>query len=75
MATYQQALVAANKAGSAHATDAGIMAQFCATTLQLLVGAAAPQLVWEGAQQREMTARELVQLATENPAAVHELMW
>lgn len=75
MSAYSAALAAANKIGSANATDAGVMAQFCATSLQLLVGAAAPQLVWEGAQKKGMTARDLVALATENPAAVHDLMW
>lgn len=73
--TYQEELKAANKVGSAKATDAGVMAQFCATSLQTLVGAAAPELVWEGAQKKGMTALELVTLATNKPAAVHELMW
>lgn len=73
--TYQEALAAANRVGSANATDAGVMAQFCATSLQLLVGAASPQLVWEGAQAKSMTALELCELATKNPAAVHDLMW
>lgn len=75
MSSYDDALAAANKAGSANATDEGAMAQFCATSLMTLVGAASPQLVWEGAQKKGMTAAELVKLATDKPAAVHDLMW
>lgn len=72
---YRNTLAAANKVGSANATDAGVMAQFCATSLQILCGAASPELVWEGAQKKGMTALELAELATGNPAAVHDLMW
>jgi len=75
MSDYQKALKAANKIGSSHATDAGVMAQFCATSLQILVGAAAPELVWAGAQKKGLTAIQLVKLATNNPNAVHDLMW
>jgi hypothetical protein len=75
MPSYHDALAAAKKVGSARATDVGLMAQLCATSLQLLVGAAAPELVWNGAQKKGMTARELLDLANSDPAAVHELMW
>lgn len=75
MSSYDDALAAANKVGAANATDEGVMAQFCATSLQTLVGAASPQLVWEGAQKKNMTAAELVKLANDDAAAVHELMW
>jgi len=75
MTSYRDALAAAKKAGSANAADEGVMAQFCATSLQTLVGAASPQLVWEGAQKKGMTARELAALANRNPNAVHDLMW
>lgn len=73
--SYQAALADANKVGAAHATDAGVMALYCATSLQILVGAASPQLVWEGAQKTGMTARELNALALKDPNAVHDLMW
>lgn len=73
--TYQAALAAAKKVGAANATDAGIMALFCESPLQMLVGAASPQLVWEGAQKQGMTARELNELALKDPNAVHDLMW
>jgi hypothetical protein len=75
MTSYEETLIAASKAGSSKASDAGVMAQFCATSLQLLVGAASPQLVWEGAQKKRMSASELVEMATRNPTAVHDLMW
>ena len=75
MSSYRAELKAANKVGAAHATDAGVMAQFCATSLQILVGAASPELVWEGAQKQGITALELVRMATENPTDVHDLMW
>jgi hypothetical protein len=73
--SYQAELAAANRIGSARATDAGVMAQFCATSLQLIVGAASPELVWIGAQKAGMTALELVTLANKKPLAVHDLMW
>ena len=72
---YQQTLSVARKAGAAQASDAGLMALFCDTSLQRLVGAASPELVWNGAQTTGMTALELATLATYNPAATHELMW
>ncbi|MFI5614721.1 hypothetical protein [Amycolatopsis sp. NPDC051903] len=75
MSNYSDALAAANKTGAANATDAGVMAQFCETSLQRLVGAASPQLVWEGAQKKGMTTAGLAQLANTDPSAVHELMW
>lgn len=75
MSPYQTALQAANRVGAAHATDTGTMAQYCATSLQLVVGAASPELVWNGAQKKKLTAVGLVELANTNPNAVHDLMW
>jgi hypothetical protein len=51
------------------------MALFCEYDVQIVVGAVAPKLVWEGAQRRGMTARELARLAGTDPIAVGELMW
>lgn len=73
--TYEKALAAARKVGNANADDAGAMALYCADILQLMVGAASPKLVWEGAQKAGMTHLELALLAQENPAKVHDLMW
>lgn len=75
MSAYTDALAAANQVGSANATDAGVMAQFCDSALQHLVGAASPELVWDGAQAKGMTALELHNLAATDPIAVHDLMW
>lgn len=73
--TYEAALTEANQVGSSHASDAGLMAQLCDSSLQLLVGAASPKLVWEGAQKKGMSAADLMALANSNPLAVHDLMW
>jgi hypothetical protein len=75
LATYQEVLAEADRVGAANASDAGVMAQFCERNLQLLVGAASPQLVWEGAQKKGMTALELAKLAAKDFGAVHDLMW
>lgn len=75
MTAYHAALAAANKAGAANASDTEVMALFCDTVLQQLVGAASPQLVWEGAQTKGMTALELHNLCHTDPNAVHDLMW
>jgi len=73
--SYRAALAAAKKVGPARATDAGVMALFCESALQILVGAASPQLVWEGAQKSGMTALQLHDVAASNPNVVHDLMW
>ena len=75
MSNYEATLAEARKAGASNATDAGVMALFCASSLQTLVGAVSPSLVWEGAQAKGMTARELAHLATRDAFAVSELMW
>lgn len=72
---YAEAVKRCAKVGAANADDAAVMASYCETTLQLMVGAASPQLVWEGAQKSGMTALELARLCLESPAAVHDLMW
>lgn len=73
--TYQTALTRARKVGASRAVDSGVMALFCDSTLQILVGAASPKLVWEGAQKQGLTALQLAELANRDPAAVHDLMW
>lgn len=75
MATYQEALKTAAETGIKHATDAQFMATFCAASIQILCGAVSPQLVWEGAQKKGLTTKELAELASTDPAAVEELMW
>lgn len=73
--SYDEALERGNKLGASKADDAAVMALFCAYSLQPLVGAVSPKLVWEGAQYRGMTSADLAKLAAENPAATEDLMW
>lgn len=70
MSSYNKALATANKVGAANATDAGVMAQFCETSLQILVGAASLQLAREGAQKKGMTARDTTPPSSE-PSPTH----
>jgi hypothetical protein len=73
--TYEQALAAGRKRGAAHATDRELLAMFCESSLQILVGAVSPELVWEGAQARGLTTRDLAALANEGWRAVDDLQW
>jgi hypothetical protein len=56
---FAMALTAGRKAGAANATDRQVMAMFCEDTMQILVGAFSPRLVWEGAQKAGLTALKL----------------
>lgn len=73
--TYQDAHAEAKKAGADHASDAALMALFCAGPLQTLVGAVSPQLVWEGAQRAGLTTIELGALCLGDVMAVSDLQW
>jgi hypothetical protein len=73
--TYEDALREAHETGASQADDAGVMALFCESVLQTLVGAASPKLVFEGAQKTGLTAVELNALCLSDFAAVHDLMW
>ena len=73
---YATALIAYSEAGAASATDAQLMAGFCEDTMQLLVGAFSPRLVWEGAQKAGLTALELHKLCAEKDlSALDNLQW
>lgn len=72
---YAEALAAARKAGARHADDAGLMALFCADSLQHLVGAVSPQLVWEKAQRSGLSTADLARLCAKDFMAVDELQW
>lgn len=63
------------RVGAANVSDAELMAGFCAYSLQTLVGAVSPQLVWESAQHLGMTAIGLADLCTRKPRAAADLMW
>lgn len=75
MATYEQTLKTAQSVGASRADDVQLMALFCAGPLQTLCGAVAPSLVWEGAQTKGLTSKELAALAETKPMAVADLMW
>ncbi|MGW1870920.1 hypothetical protein ACWCPS_35945 [Streptomyces mauvecolor] len=73
--TWEQALAEATERGVARCSDPALMASLCDGPLQTLVGAVAPQLVWEGAQKSGLTSKDLARLCNTDPIAVGELMW
>jgi hypothetical protein len=73
--TYEEALATARKTGTRHASDEVRMALYCDASVQIVVGAVSPKLMWEGAQKRGMTTKELSRLCTSDPIAASELMW
>lgn len=73
--TYQEALAEAARLGVGRCSDAAAMAAFCENTLQLVVGAVAPQLVWQGAQAKGMTFKELGHMAVTDALAISDLQW
>lgn len=73
--TYDDALAEASRKGVARCGDAAAMASFCENTIQILVGAVSPRLVWEGARKKKMTFVELAELCNRDPRAVADLMW
>jgi hypothetical protein len=73
--TYQEAIRESKRVGVVDQTDEVLMAGLCEGTMQILCGAVAPQLVWEGAQKQGLDSRTLMQMANTDPNAVHELMW
>lgn len=75
MASYETTLKEAKAVGASKANDEQLMALFCDAPLQTLCGAVSPSLVWEGAQSKKMTTKELAALAAKNPMEVAELMW
>ncbi|NUS82694.1 MAG: hypothetical protein HOY75_08070 [Streptomyces sp.] len=73
--TYQAALDAGHEIGARRADDNALMALFCAGPLQTLVGAVSPELVWDGAQAKNLTTRDLATLANSDALAVSDLQW
>lgn len=73
--SYEQALAEGRKVGARRADDPALMALFCADTLQHVVGAVSPQLVWEGAQAQGLRTKDLVRLCATDVLAVGALMW
>lgn len=75
MSDYASALERARVVGASRCDDRAFMALYCDTILRTMVGAASPQLVWEGAQRAGMATTELSRLAVTDPARVCDLMW
>lgn len=75
MSKYSNALASARSKPVVRQSDAEQMAAFCADTLPLLCGAVGPELVWDGAQAKNMTTRDLLQLAHDDRDAVEALQW
>lgn len=75
MSEFDEALARCQEIGASRADDPDLMAAFCQYDLQILVGAVAPKLVWEGARKKGFTARDLAALAGSNPAAVGDLQF
>lgn len=73
---FATALIEESRVGAANATDAQSMAAFCEYVMQMLVGAYSPRLVWEGAQKKGMTTRELLKLCHgKDLRAIDNLQW
>lgn len=72
---YTDALKRAKDQGVGQCDDAAAMAAFCDSTLQTLVGAVSPRLVWDGAQASGLTLTDLATMAATDAPSVHELMW
>ena len=66
---YAAVLASGYKTGAGRCTDVELMAMFCEDTMQLLVGAYSPRLVWEGAQKAGLTALELHNLCASKDLA------
>lgn len=75
MSDFDEALERCRKVGASRVGDADLLAAFCEYDLQQIVGAVSPKLVWEGAQRKGLSARDLAGLASSDPLAVGDLQW
>lgn len=75
MSSYETTLKAAKTVGASRANDVQLMALFCDGPLQTVCGAVAPSLVFDGAQTKGLSSKELAELASTDPMAVADLMW
>lgn len=75
MANYENTLKSAKKTGASRANNEEMIALFCAGPLQTLCGAVSPELVFQGAQTKNLTYSELAHLAGTDAKAVADLMW
>lgn len=72
---YAAALKVCRAKGAAHAPNDALMAGLCQDVIQTLAGAVSPQLVWEGAMKKGLTAKELLNLCHDDFMAVDDLQW
>jgi len=75
MSDYRVALNRGRRVGAGRCDDAAAMALFLESCVQQLLGAVAPQLIWEGAQKEGLTFLELGKLCSSDPARVEKLQW
>lgn len=75
MSAYENALKRGHKKGAGVAPRPEILAMFCESNLQLLVGAVSPELVWLGAMARGLSFLEFGRLCGKDVRAVDELQW
>jgi hypothetical protein len=72
--TYKEALKGEKKTGVKNCSEVEFLAGFC-QTLPLIVGAVSPELVFNGAVKRKLSAKDLSKMAIEAPQDVIDLMW
>lgn len=75
MSAYSNALARGRKKGAGAAPRPEILAMFCESNLQTLVGAVSPELVWRGAMARGLSFLEFGRLCGKDVRAVDELQW
>lgn len=73
--TYEEALAEARTTGLSRCSDAAAMAAFCADSVQLVLGAVSPRLMWEGAQKRGLSFKQFAALCVEDPGEAVNLQW
>lgn len=74
MSAYQEALKRGRKIGVSRAPTAEAIAMFCESTLQILVGAVSPEMVWTGAIARRMSLLDFGRLCA-RPREAEVLQW
>ena len=72
---YAEALAEGRKVGAANASDVQLMAMLCESTAQILLGAVAPALIFNGAVSAGLTSLELMSLMNTDPTTAADLMW
>ena len=71
--TYEQALMRGEKAGASKAGTQEFLALLCKSLASL--HAISPALVFEGARKRKLSAKQVAELAVDDPVALGDLMF